>query len=630
MVRSILFFIIFFSSYISYSQIREDALDEAFSIIGDSISIEVFKFDIEKLKKFNINNDTILLDTTLNINKFYEFNFRRKDNFELIKPNNVGQPYNNLSYVIDESNYPIIGYSANKTQLQTSDDIYFYDVAYPMTELLFKTVFSQGQLTDVLFTTNVNRKLNFSLGFKALRSLGKYQNSLSGSKNFTFTYNYNSKKFSSKSFYLSQKLEKHESGGLSLISINDFESKDPVFNERSKLNVKFEDAVNVYFQRDFYSHNKFKISDNKKNLSLNHTLHYVTVNNSYNQSLINNYYGGLIGGITTVDDKFKFRSINNKISFDISNIIFDFAEIGFINFNYEYFNLNSGNEKIKENSNLFSIKLSKNFEILDLDFDLQKKISGDRIGDRLNIVLKPAKKFNLDLNLKLSSVKSHPGLIYDNYYSGFSGVNWTNRNDLVNTSSIFINYINKKFGQFSLSGSLINNYVYVSTENSDIETYIPQINQAEFDIKLFKLKYVKNFIFGKFSMNNSFLIQDVDQNDNILNIPDFVYRNSFFISEKIFKNVLEIQSGFNFKIFSKFFINEYNPVISTFHIQDKRKIGGFPIVDFFLNAKIRQTRLFFIFEHINSSFSENNFFTTPSMPYRDSNFRFGLNWSLFN
>ena len=460
--------------------------------------------------------------------------------------------------------------------------------------------------------------------------MGKYQNSLSGSKNFTFTYNYNSKKFSSKSFYLSQKLEKHESGGLSLISINDFESKDPVFNERSKLNVKFEDAVNVYFQRDFYSHNKFKISDNKKNLSLNHTLHYVTVNNSYNQSLINNYYGGLIGGITTVDDKFKFRSINNKISFDISNIIFDFAEIGFINFNYEYFNLNSGNEKIKENSNLFSIKLSKNFEILDLDFDLQKKISGDRIGDRLNIVLKPAKKFNLDLNLKLSSVKSHPGLIYDNYYSGFSGVNWTNRNDLVNTSSIFINYINKKFGQFSLSGSLINNYVYVSTENSDIESYIPQINQAEFDIKLFKLKYVKNFIFGKFSMNNSFLIQDVDQNDNILNIPDFVYRNSFFISEKIFKNVLEIQSGFNFKIFSKFFINEYNPVISTFHIQDKRKIGGFPIVDFFLNAKIRQTRLFFIFEHINSSFSENNFFTTPSMPYRDSNFRFGLNWSLFN
>ena len=117
-MRLFLFFIIFFCSYISYSQIREDALNEAFSNIGDSISIEDFNFNFKKLKKFNINNDTILLDTTLNINKFYEFNFRRKDNFELIKPNNVGQPAN-LSYVIDESNYPIIGYSANKTQ-QTS------------------------------------------------------------------------------------------------------------------------------------------------------------------------------------------------------------------------------------------------------------------------------------------------------------------------------------------------------------------------------------------------------------------------------------------------------------------------------------------------------------------------------
>ena len=77
-----------------------------------------------------------------------------------------------------------------------------------MTELLFKSVFSQGQLTDALFTTNVNRKLNFSLSFKALRSLGKYQNSLSESKQFTFTYNYNSEKFRSKSFYVSQKLEK--------------------------------------------------------------------------------------------------------------------------------------------------------------------------------------------------------------------------------------------------------------------------------------------------------------------------------------------------------------------------------------------------------------------------------------
>ena len=82
---------------------------------------------------------------------------------------------NNLSYEIEQTNYPSIGFNANKTIIQFEDDIYFYDVAYPVTELLFKTVYSQGQLTDVLFTTNVNRKLNFSLSFKFLYALYSFK-----------------------------------------------------------------------------------------------------------------------------------------------------------------------------------------------------------------------------------------------------------------------------------------------------------------------------------------------------------------------------------------------------------------------------------------------------------------------
>ena len=239
--------------------------------------------------------------------------------------------------------------------------------------MLFKTVYSQGQLTDVLFTTNVNRKLNFSLSFKALRSLGKYQNSLSGSKNFNFTYNYNSEKFSSKIFYVSQRLEKHENGGLTTISIDDFESKDDVFNERSKLNVKFEDAINIYFKRNFFSKNSFNLTNNNKKLSFNHTLLYSTINNAYDQKTINNYYGELNSGLISAKDNYKFRSIFNKISLNLSNLIFDSIEAGLINFNFEYFNLNNNENKIAENSNLFSLKLTKAYENIDLDIDLQKK-----------------------------------------------------------------------------------------------------------------------------------------------------------------------------------------------------------------------------------------------------------------
>lgn len=620
----------FFYTINSLAQINEGALNEAFSNLGDSMSIEAFNFDINKIKKFNFNGDTILLDTTLNINKLYNFNYRKKDNFEFIKPNNVGQVYNNLSYEIEQSNYPSIGFNANKTIIQFEDDIYFYDVAYPVTELLFKTVYSQGQLTDVLFTTNVNRKLNFSLSFKALRSLGKYQNSLSGSKNFNFTYNYNSEKFSSKIFYVSQRLEKHENGGLTTISIDDFESKDDVFNERSKLNVKFEDAINIYFKRNFFSKNSFNLTNNNKKLSFNHTLLYSTINNAYDQKTINNYYGELNSGLISAKDNYKFRSIFNKISLNLSNLIFDSIEAGLINFNFEYFNLNNNENKIRENSNLFSLKLNKGFEILNLDIDLQKKINGERVGDKYMFMVKTSNSDKIDMSLKFISTKSHPGLMYDYYDSSFKNIKWEKSNKLISINSLQFKLNDKRFGEFQISGSKIMNYFYIYTDNQIEESYLPVLNQASFNIDLLKLKYNKNFTFGKFSMDNTLLLQKVKQKEYVLNLPKYIFRNSFYISEKIFNNVLEIQSGFNFKIFSKFFGDEYNPVISTFHTQNEKKIGEYPIVDFFLNAKIRQTRLFFIFEHINSSLTGNKFYYTPSMPYRDSGFRFGLNWNLFN
>ena len=178
----ILLFCLIFSTVSLTQENNQDNSSNAlgfFNKVKDSMSIENFQFDVNKLKFFGIENDTILLDTSLNINKYYQFNYRKKDTFEFLKFNNIGQVYNKLSYSPNNNFLPKIGFSANKMLLIGQEDYKFYDVAYPLTELFFKTVYSQGQLTDALFTTNINKNTNFLLAFKALRSLGKYQNSLS-------------------------------------------------------------------------------------------------------------------------------------------------------------------------------------------------------------------------------------------------------------------------------------------------------------------------------------------------------------------------------------------------------------------------------------------------------------------
>jgi hypothetical protein len=70
-------------------------------------------------------------------------------------------------------------------------------------------------------------------------------------------------------------------------------------------------------------------------------------------------------------------------------------------------------------------------------------------------------------------------------------------------------------------------------------------------------------------------------------------------------------------------------VLGEFFVQNEKEIGGFPMLDFFVNARIRQTRIFFKAEHFNSSFTGNNFYAAPEYPYRDFLIRFGLVWNFF-
>jgi hypothetical protein len=178
--------------------------------------------------------------------------------------------------------------------------------------------------------------------------------------------------------------------------------------------------------------------------------------------------------------------------------------------------------------------------------------------------------------------------------------------------------------------SNIKNHFYLSVDDSKQNKLRPFINQYNGDINFFKIRYDREFKFGIFSLDNSIIYQSVNQNKQIINLPKLLIRNTLYISEKVFKNVLDLQTGFSLKTFSKFYADEYNPLLSTFHVQTSNKIGGYPILDFFVNAKIRQTRIFLIAEHVNSSLSEGKSLSSPSSPYRDSNIRFGFRWNLFN
>jgi hypothetical protein len=76
-------------------------------------------------------------------------------------------------------------------------------------------------------------------------------------------------------------------------------------------------------------------------------------------------------------------------------------------------------------------------------------------------------------------------------------------------------------------------------------------------------------------------------------------------------------------------MDDYDPLLAEFIVQNEKEYGDFPRLDFFINAKIRQTRIFLKAEHFNSSFTGYDYYSAPNYPYRDFVVRFGIVWNFF-
>ncbi len=623
----------------SYSQEASDlsSLSRNMEMQNDSISKEKTP-PINKYLIFDQKGDSTVVDTSLTLKKYYKFNYLRKDNLEKLKFSNFGQSYNSLTYSYEKSSLPFSSFSSKQHAYLKSSEVKYYKVPTPLTELLFKSVMKQGQFTDVLFSTNTSENFNFSIAFKGMRSLGNYQNILSGLKKFRFTSNYNSinEKYKFKMHYVSQNFENRENGGLTSSSIDNFESEDNLFSERSKLSVKFEDATSYFLSKRFFLDHQFRILKSKKNNSLfiGHIFEYETTYNAFEQNNPTPFYGS---SATPINDKTQIKTMSNKFYTYLSSKFFGDIKVSYLNYNYNYLTnaLSSSELGFNENENSISFELKNTIFNHEFRGKLEKNLFGDRLGDLINIIMVSQNK-NFNYSLGFNTLNKHPGLYFELFESNYSEIRWANKLNSVKINNINLEFSSRTFGSFNFDYSKIDNFTYFdlkdkSTLNDDQDLkLIPKVNQHSNSINYLKLKWQKEFNFGKFALDNSFIFQNVDQDQNILNLPDYIFRNTIYFSDHVFKRAMFLQTGLTFKYFSNYYANEYNPLISSFHIQNDKKIGNFPMIDVFVNARIKRTRLFLKAEHINSTITGNNFYSTPSYPYRDFIIRFGLIWNFFN
>jgi len=609
-------------------------------------------FPIEDYKIISYARDTTTFDTTLTIYKEYKYNYLRKDDFELLPFANVGQTYNILGAATKEKSfYPRMGEEAKHNNYMEVSDIDYYRVPTPTTELFYKTVMEQGQILDALITLNTSPQLNMSIAYKGMRSLGKYQHILSSTGNFRFTTNYQTKsgRYLLRGHYTSQDILNEENGGLGVPE--QFTSGDDEFTDRSRIDVRFEDAENFLLGKRYFLDHEFflfKEKDSLRNygLSVGHQLNYETKTYEFRQTTANSYFGESYQA-SNLEDRAKLKTFNNQLNLNYNNKIIGQATflVNYYKYNY-YFNSLVVNDsatitnQLRDNEISIGGKFKKQIGGFSLGGDFTQNIVGDLGGTTFNAEMNYQITDDIDVDASLHASSRMPNFNFLLYQSDYKDYNWQNTDtfEKQKLSTIQGTLNSKKWGSLSVAYTVRDKYAYFE-ENLDtgdsissVLDDVQRVTPTQFDgsINSIKVKLSNDLHFlRKWGLANTIMYQNVSQSEDIINVPQIVTRNTLYYSNHLFKKALYLQVGVTAKYFSEYYMNSYSPVLGELLIQNREKIGGYPMMDFFINAKVRRTRIYLKAEHFNSPFGDNNYYTAPNYPYRDFIVRFGVVWNFF-
>lgn len=650
MKKSFLVLFCVISVQLVFSQVRE--LDGGFgglggvnqnrdSLPGGEIDVELSgRTKYTDYKIISHKRDTTIIDTTLTIQKNYKFNFLRKDNFELLAFHNQGQTFNNLGYDFNTtSQFPDIGFRAKQFNYINIEDVKYYHVPTPTTEILYRGGLEQGQVLETLFTANFSKRLNVALTYKGIRSLGAYRRSLASTGNFRVSFHYVTPKgqYAIRGHAVNQDFTNQENGGLTAESLLNFLTDNPNFSgSRGRLDVELNDTESVLEGKRLFFEHTFKLlsskdSLNNRNFSNLKVGHQFTRDSKYFEfkQVTPSDIFDTDRAVGVLNNQTDYLLYNNELFLDFNSkyVLGRFrVKTSYTNYDYGYKYLQNNlvgiaNNKLKGSA--ISFGADWNGKINNFYVNATGSLtpgSGRLAGNNLyaEAYYKKDSLFTVKAKLRINNkLPNFNFLLHQSIYNKF---NWEN-NFASTGTRILGGEIESKWGNASVDLTNIDNYTYFDEQG------LPK--QHSGTVNYLKLKVSKEFSLGKFSLDNTLMYQKVASGGEVLRVPELVSRNTLYFSDNWFRgNPLFVQIGATFKYFSKYKANAYNPLLGEFTLQNTTDIG-YPTIDLFFNGRVRRTRIYFKAENISSFFLDKNYLSAPSHPYRDFTIRFGVVWNWF-
>ena len=633
------------------------------------------------LKPDSIKKPRILKEYNLSADYSEEVNTPVDTIFSLFNRFRIADKYSPVNASL--GNYGLPFYQISFFDRITDPDKFLYTYYYPFMHLPSNAIFMNTQIPftelnwsfagpretseqtfRVRHSQNVNRFFNFGFIFDIIYSLGQYNYQRSEDKDFTFFSSYTGAKYK---LYFSagiNNINSYENGGiLDETQLN----KSSTLEIHTKLGGA-DKALSALKNRNLLLIQRFTISSNpvlksdtiphKRSgfFGLSGTFSHILVIESNKRSYKDAYPLSLFYDTAKINisrrvtnDSLFSRSIKNTIRFD------------FATDTSRKFRLGGGiglrNELIRYSqivpTHILPLNDTTSSEIAIWHRGNNALIGSlyNNIGDKFRWIATGelfltgyrAGDFNLDGIISKSfdwkkgralwlitgsMMNRQPSFWYEQWGSNhFEWHNNFNKEFRIDLGSSF-SYPARKF-EFKFNYAIIKNYTDFDT------TALP--SQYSSGLSVAAISVRKDLRAWKFHLTTDVIIQK-SSNVNILDLPLATVRSAGYF-EHLFRfkktgGKLNFQLGVDVTYNTLYHPYSYMPATGRFYHQDLVSAGDYPYVNVFLNFKVKRTRAFIMFDHVNYGLMGGsvppNYDMVPSYPMNIRMLRYGLSWTFYD
>ena len=569
---------------------------------------------------------------------------------------NYGLPFYQLSFFDRVTDPEKFLYAYYYPLMHLPSNAVFMNTQVPFTELDWSfagPVANSEQTFRVRHSQNISRFINFGLIYDIVFSLGQYNYQRSADKTFTFYSSYTGEKYK---VYFSagiNNLLSYENGGIIMISdlnqpntfdvhtqLGDLNKANSDLKNRNILLVqRYTIGGNPVVKKDSTSHKRsgfFGLSG-----TFSHIFMFENNARTYKDAdPTSGFYENIFITKTVTSDSVYSRTIKNTVRFDFStDETRKFALGGGAGIRNEIsryyfivpipFPLFAAPSILHENSNVLIGKLFNN---IGNKFGWQATgelyATGYRAGDfNLNGEISKSfdwKKGRASWLITGSMKNTQPSIWYDRW--GGNNFGWDKnlkkefRIDLGTT----FKYPARKT-ELKLNYAIIKNYVDFDT-TAHPSQYSGGLSVASVAVK-------NELRAWKFHLASDVIIQKTS-NSEILDLPLVTVRSAGYFEQLIrflkTGGKLNLQLGADVTYNTVYHPYAYMPATGRFYRQDNVTAGDYPFINVFLNLKIKRTRIFVMFDHVNSKLMGYDYLMVPSYPMNIRMLRYGLAWTFYD